>query len=157
MVKAAHDTENRQAEENFDLFGSFRFKVDAKGRVALPSKFRKALSKDLVVSLSPVDKCVYVFEPDGFNAWVKQLFDASFGGYDAAKREHLHLLTALKSNADSVEVDSAGRISLKQEIREGAGIEKDVVLVGNNGRLEIWDADSFEETIDNVDLSVFFK
>ncbi len=58
---------------------------------------------------------------------------------------------------DSVEVDSSGRISLKQEIREGAGIEKDVVLVGNNGRLEIWDANSFEETIDNVDLSVFFK
>ncbi len=157
MAKGATDTENRQAEENFDLFGSFRFKVDAKGRVALPAKFRKVLSKDLVVTLSPLDKCAYVFEPEGFNDWVKQLFDARFGGYDAAKAEHLHLLTALKANVDSVEVDSSGRISLKQEIREGAGIEKDVVLVGNNGRLEIWDANSFEETIDNVDLSVFFK
>lgn len=157
MAKAATDIENRQAEENFDLFGSFRFKVDAKGRVALPAKFRKVLSKDLVVTLSPLDKCAYVFEPEGFNAWVKQLFDARFGGYDAAKAEHLHLLTALKANVDSVEVDSSGRISLKQEIREGAGIEKEVVLVGNSGRLEIWDANSFEETIDDVDLSVFFK
>lgn len=157
MAKDLQDTENRQAEGTFDLFGSFRFKVDAKGRVALPSKFRKALSKDLVVSKAPQGGCIYVFEPDGFNLFVKQLFDARFGGFDASKREHLNLLTALKSNADQVEVDSSGRISLKQDIRENVGIDKDVVLVGSTGKLEIWDAATFDATMDEVDLDVFFS
>lgn len=157
MAKNLRDNENRQAEETFDLFGSFRFKVDAKGRVALPSKFRKALSKDLVVSQAPQGGCIYVFEPDGFNLFVKQLFDARFGGYDASKREQLNLLTALKSRADRVEVDSSGRITLKQDIRDNVGIDKDVVLVGNTGRLEIWDADTFDQTMEEVDLNVFFN
>ncbi len=172
MAEDLHETENKQAEENFnlsgsfrlnkqaeesfDLFGSFRFKVDAKGRVALPSKFRKALSKDLIVSKAPLGECIYVFEPDSFNHFVKDLFDAKFGGYNPSKREHLNLLRKLKANADLVEVDSSGRISLKQDIRKGAGIKKDVVLVGSTGRLEIWDADTFDATMEDVDLSVFF-
>ena len=157
MAKDLDVTLKMQAEENFDLFGSYRFKVDAKGRVALPSKFRKALSKDLVVSRELEDKCIYVFEPEGFNKWVKQLFEAGFGGYDAANPQHLLLLTKLKANADSVDVDSSGRITLKQELREGVGIDREVVLVGNSGRLEIWDAESYDKTFAEVDLSVFYK
>ena len=79
MAKGASDTENRQAEENFDLFGSFRFKVDAKGRVALPAKFRKVLPRDLIVSLELEDKCLYVFDVSSFNEWVEDLFEDKFG------------------------------------------------------------------------------
>ena len=157
MTKDLRDNENRQAEETFDLSGSFRFKVDAKGRVALPSRFRKVLSKDLVVSKAPTGDCIFVFEPDGFNSYIKQLFDDHFGGYNSSKLEHINLLRKLKAGADQVDVDSAGRITLKQDIREDVGIAKDVVLLGSTGRLEIWDADAFDAQMEETDLNVFFE
>lgn len=157
MAKAVEETANKQAEENFDLFGSFRFKVDAKGRVALPAKLRKALPKDLVVTCEPQNRCAYVFKPAGFDDWVDQLFDARFDGYDAADPLHVMLQSKLMGNADSVEVDSSGRIPLKQDIRENVGITKDVVLIGNRDRLEIWDAQNYDAAFAEVDLGIFYK
>lgn len=143
--------------EEPDLFGSFRFKVDSKGRIALPSKFRKVLSKDLIVSRELTDKCLYVFEPSSFNKWVLELFENKFGGYDPTKPEHVMLRSRLKSNANDVEMDSSGRIVVKPELREAVGIEKDVVLVGNTGYFEIWDAQSYDATIASIDLGIFYS
>ena len=55
------------SEKIVDLNGSFRFKVDAKGRVSLPSQFRKVLANELVVTLDPHDEFLMVFEQTDFN------------------------------------------------------------------------------------------
>ncbi len=157
MAKAAENRIEENAYQEVDLFGEFRFKVDAKGRVALPAKFRKVLSKDLIVSRELTDRCLYVFEPQSFNNWVAQLFEDKFGGYDATSRQHVMMRTKLKSNADGVEVDSAGRIVLGSAMREACGIDKDVVLVGNTGYFEIWDAKVYDETIQSIDLGLFYS
>lgn len=157
MTKAV--TEERLAESAdsaVDLFGEFRFKVDAKGRLALPSKFRKVLPSDLIVSRELTDECLYVFVPSEFNNWVNQLFVDKFGRYNASKRQHVLLRSKLKSRADEVEVDSSGRIMLKPEMRDAAGITKDVVIVGNTGYFEIWDADAYENVVENIDLGMFY-
>jgi MraZ protein len=138
-----------------DLFGEFRFKVDAKGRVALPSKFRKALSKDLIVSRNVDDECLYVFTSDTFNSWVNQLFEDKFGGFNATSRAHVALRRKLKSRAEMVEPDSSGRITLKSAQRESVGIEKEVVLVGNTGYFEIWAAEKYDSMIEDIDLTRF--
>ena len=140
-----------------DLNGYFRFKVDSKGRLVLPAKFRKVLSKDLIVSRELTDKCLYVFEPSAFNEWVDRLFDRKFGGYDPTSPEHVMLRTRLKSNANDVEMDSAGRIMVKSDLREAAGIDKEVVLVGNTGYFEIWDAEAYDATIASIDLGIFYS
>ncbi len=159
MAKALVEEELIEStDDTVDLYGEFRFKVDAKGRVALPAKFRKVLSKDLVVTKDPMTgNCLYVFEDAGFNQWVNQLFESRFGGYDATDPEHIKLRRGLKRGADIVEVDSSGRIMLNAKFRQEVGIQKNVVLVGNTGYFEIWDADAFDEAMDEVDLSVFFK
>jgi MraZ protein len=151
-------TEENALEEatQVDLFGEFRFKVDAKGRVALPAKFRKALPDGLIVSRNLNDDCLFVFEPKGFNAWVKQLFIDRFGKFDTASNKHSRLRAGLKARASEVLVDSAGRISLKSDLREAVGITKDVVIVGNTGYFEIWDSAKFDETIGNLDFGEIF-
>ncbi len=150
--------EERQAEliESDDLFGEFRFKVDSKGRLALPAKFRKVLSKDLVVTRELTDECIYVFEEPAFNRWVMELFEDKFGGYKASNREHVKLRRKIRGHADSVEVDSSGRIMLKPEMREKTGIDRDVLVVGNGDHFEIWDANSYDAMDEDVDLAVFY-
>ena len=139
-----------------DLNGEYRFKVDGKGRVSLPSKFRKVLSRDLVVTRDLEDECLYVFETPEFDAWVNRLFEERFGGYRASSREHVRLRRKLKSRSRDVEVDASGRIMLTGELREAVGIGKDVVLIGNTGYFEIWDAKRYEAQDDDTDLGVLF-
>ncbi len=146
-----------QPREVVDLNGIFRFKVDGKGRVALPAKFRKVLSKDLVVTLELKDECVYVFETPDFNDWVHKLFVDKFGEYKESDRMHVRLRSKLKARANDVEVDSSGRIMLPAEIRAAAGIDKEVVIVGDTGRFEIWDAKRYEQVDAEVDLGLFYS
>lgn len=63
----------------------------------------------------------------------------------------------LKSRARDVEVDASGRIMLSPEVRAAVGIDKEVVVVGNTGRFEIWDADRFKAMSDEVDLGLFYS
>ncbi|WP_165062293.1 MULTISPECIES: division/cell wall cluster transcriptional repressor MraZ [unclassified Adlercreutzia] len=157
MAKAV--TEEKLADRPLlvDLFGEFRFKVDAKGRMALPAKFRKVLPSELIVSRELQDECLYVFTPDTFNEWVEQLFIDRFGGYNASDRRHVLMRSKLKSRADEVEIDSSGRIMLKPELREACSIEREVVVVGNTGHFEIWDASTYDKTMDDIDLGAFYE
>lgn len=153
--------DNGAAEEpprhEVDLNGEFHFKVDGKGRVALPAKFRKVLSKDLVVTPELTKECVYVFETPDFNEWVEKLFIDRFGEYKESDREHVKLRRMLKARARDVEIDASGRIMLSPEVREACGIDKEVVIVGNTGRFEIWDADAYQAMSDEVDLGLFYS
>ncbi len=158
MTEAVKQEElESQPRHGVDLNGEFRFKVDSKGRVALPAKFRKVLSKDLVVTLELGDECVYVFETPDFNDWVNKLFVDKFGEFKESDRMHVALRRKLKGRARDVEVDASGRIMLPAEVRAAAGIDKEVVIVGNTGRFEIWDAKRYEQVDDGIDLSLFYS
>lgn len=156
MTDVDNKTEGAEETHTVDLNGEFRFKVDAKGRVSLPAKFRKVLSADLVVTLNPKDECLYVFESAGFNAWVAKVFRDKFGGYDETSELHVRLRRKLKSRAKDVEVDASGRIMLPADAREVVGIEKDVAVVGNTGYFEIWDAKRYKTQDDDTDLGLLF-
>ncbi len=156
MPKDIETVEQQDSAQRADLYGEFRFKVDTKGRVAVPAEFRKVLSEDLVVSRVIEDKCLYVFEPEAFNDWIEGLFNDRFGGYSSSDRRQVRMRSLLKSRARGTEVDSSGRIMLNREAREAVGISKDVVLVGNTGYFEIWDADAFDEEFGDIDLGFFY-
>ena len=143
-----------EARNTVDLNGSFRFKTDAKGRVSLPAKFRKVLSEDLVIACALTGDYLMVFDgQDSFNAWVNDIFVARFGGYNASKLEHQMLRSVLKGNAFDVQCDSAGRILLPTELREKAGIGKEVVIVGNTGFFEVWSEERRSQVVKEIDIS----
>lgn len=157
MPRDVETNSHGKSTAQIDLYGEYHFKVDSKGRVSLPSKFRKCLTNNLLVSREPQDSCLYVFTANTFKAWIDQLFIDSFGGYDSSNRQHVLLRSKLNRRVDSVEVDSSGRIMLKSDFRDAVGIGKEVVIVGNTGYFEIWNPDKLAQEDENVDLSVLFK
>lgn len=144
-----------------DLMGEYRHKVDTKGRVSLPAKFRRAFSEesqteaddsiDLVVSLNPTGECLYVFTPDGFNKWVSSFFERD-GSFNSRNVNHTAARSVLKSRAREIEVDSAGRINLTAAQREAVGIGKEAVFIGNTGYVEIWSPERWDE-FKKIDLA----
>jgi MraZ protein len=146
-----------EARTVVDLNGEFRFKTDSKGRMSLPAKFRKVLSDELVVTRDLEDQCLLVFEPEAFNDWVVGLFEDKFGGYKSTDRQHQALRRKIKARAFDVQVDSANRIMLSADQRKAVGIDKDVVIVGNTGYFEVWDAKRYEEAYEQTDLGLLLS
>ena len=139
----------------YNLVGEYHFKLDSKGRLSLPSPFRKALPRELFVTQSPESDCLYVFDADGFGTWVESLFARS-GGFDSSNRSHVRARTLLNSRAKKVDVDSSGRIGIPQSLRDAAGLEKEVAVVGNTDHFQIWDAKRWDEFVKETDLDPLF-
>ena len=139
-----------------NMVGEYHHKLDAKGRVSLPSDFRKGLSKNLKVTQAPNDPCLYVFEADAFDAWVEAIFHSQ-GGYDPRRIDHERARRVLNSRATDVEIDSAGRISISADLRGKAELDKEVVIIGNSDHVEIWDAKRWDEFINGFDLDALFN
>ena len=137
------------------MVGEFHHKLDAKGRVSLPADFRKVLPKDLKVTQAPQASCLYVFEADAFDSWVESIFAAK-GGYDPSNLAHEQARRVLNSRAADAEIDSAGRISISADLRAKAGLEKEVVIIGNGDHAEIWDAKRWDEFIGGFSLDSLF-
>ena len=117
------------------FLGEYQHTLDAKGRVSLPAKFRAAMTGKFVVAKG-FDKCLAVYSLEEWDKFVGVLMARP--DFDAEVRE---LRRKLTSGAAEVELDSAGRVSLSPQLREYAGLKKDVAVTGNGNRIEIWDAE----------------
>lgn len=138
------------------LLGEYHHKLDAKGRLTLPSSFRKVLPEDLVVTESPNEDCLFVFDVEGFSEWVDALFKHE-DGYDAGNEKHAEVRLVLNSRARRVELDSAHRIGIPAEQCEAAGLDKDVVIVGDFDHFTIWDAKRWSNFHNRVDVKTILK
>lgn len=152
MGKAVeHETEVVKAAGPVRLNGEYRFKIDGKGRMSLPAKFRKVLTSELVVVRELEDECLFVFQPEDYEAWIDVLFTKRFGGFDETSRKHNVLLRKLKARARNVDIDSSGRIMLPADVREMVGITGEVVVLGSTGRFEIWNPDTYDAVVNDDD------
>lgn len=118
--------------------------LDAKGRVSLPAKYRKVLPENLVIvrSLDDDYRSLSVFTEEAFENWLDSLF-AREGGYDSNDLHHVDKMSKFLDKAQDVEVDKAGRINIPVNLRDYASMDKDVVIVGANDHIKIWDADTY--------------
>ena len=138
------------------LHGEYHHKLDAKGRLSLPAAFRKALtSGNLIVTQSPWDDCLYVFEAQQFDVWVESLFEKE-GGFNASSRKHVAMRKALNARAKDVEVDASGRIGISADQRQVVSLDKEVVIIGDSDHFEIWDTQLWEDFYTNIDLASLF-
>lgn len=117
-----------------ELLGQHRYQLDAKGRIALPARFREALAEGAYLTLGQ-DRCLWVFparewrrRKDEFLA--RPLTDAS--GRAAAR--------LFFSNAEAVEPDRQGRLVVPVRLRSQIGLEREAVVIGVYDRLEVWAA-----------------
>lgn len=128
------------------FIGTYRHSVDAKGRLFIPVALREELGTQFFVTRG-LQRCLRLYSRD---AW--ESFAAKIAALPESKaRDVRHYFFA---NAFQTTTDGQGRITLPAECRKFAGLEKNVVLVGDDSRLEIWDEKSWDqldgENYDNI-------
>ncbi len=114
------------------FLGEFEYRVDEKGRVPLPPKFRREFKDGLVLTAGP-EKCAVAYP---VAAWEKLAASLNAGTIPASKMRRLH--RAIFATAFSLYADGQGRIALPVPLRDYAGIENEVVFAGANNCVELW-------------------
>ena len=127
------------------LMGEYNHTIDAKGRLIVPAKFRDVLGDEFVVTKG-LDNCLFVYPNDEWQKFEEKLQTLPLTNKNARQFTRFFL-----AGAASVEVDKQGRILLPSVLREFAGLEKDVVLVGVASRIEIWSKDRWLQSISTYD------
>ena len=125
------------------FMGEYNHTIDAKGRMIVPSKFREQLGNEFVVTKG-LDGCLYVYSNEEWARIEDSLREKPLTSKDA--RKFLRFFFA------SCEVDKQGRILLPANLREYAGIDKDVVSVGVFSRVEIWSKERYADNSDFDDM-----
>ena len=126
--------------------GEYNYTIDTKGRLIIPSKFREALGDEFVVTKG-LDGCLFVYDNE---EW--QNFEGKLKTLPLTNKDARQFVRFFLAGAAAVEVDKQGRILLPSVLREFAGLEKEVVLVGVASRVEIWSKEKWESAVAYEDM-----
>ena len=121
------------------FLGEYNYKLDEKGRVPVPPKFRSELRDGIFLVPGP-EKCIIAYTPE---EWKKISENMRTGTLASNKMRKLN--RAIFSTAFHLNLDGQGRIALPVPLRTFAGIGEEVVITGANTYLEIWDKTLCEE------------
>ena len=121
------------------LIGEYNHSIDTKGRVFMPAKFREDLGERFVVTRG-IGKCLFVFSLEEWKALAAKLKEIPL-----ADRSLQVFLRAFYASASECEVDKQGRILIPQRLRDIAGIQKEVTVIGVMSRVELWSREAWEE------------
>ena len=120
------------------FLGEFEYRIDEKGRVPVPPKFRREL-REGVVLMPGVEKCINLYP---LAEWKKVAATLTTGSVTPNKLRSLN--RAIFATAFTSSVDGQGRIALPVPLREYAGIDEEVVAAGVNTYLELWNKEQWE-------------
>lgn len=129
------------------FMGEYAHSLDSKGRLIIPSKFREALGDKFVVTRS-LDQCLCIYDMEDWENFVSRLSNIP---YNVKKQRQL--VRFFLSGANEVEPDKQGRVLIPANLREAAGIDKDVILVGVGSRIEVWSAKAWEENMSSDEIN----
>ena len=129
------------------FMGEYNHTIDAKGRLIVPSKFREQLGNEFVITKG-LDGCLFVYSQEEWENIEKSFREKPLTSSDARK-----FMRFFFAGAATCEVDKQGRILIPNNLREYAGIDKDVVSVGVLSRVEIWSKEKWLDSgdYDNMD------
>lgn len=113
------------------LIGEYQHNLDDKGRVNFPAKLREDLGNNFFIAMGP-DNCLCVYSEEKWNAFCGEILS-----FPPAERRRLERLI-IRSAAEVVP-DKQGRVVIPQNLRDYAGLDKEVVIIGASVRAEIWD------------------
>lgn len=114
------------------LCGEFKSTLDAKGRMNFPVKLREAFGESFVISKTIGAQCIKVYTAEDWSALVARI-------QAMPQTKTAEIQRFLFGSAFEIEPDKQGRMLIPAPLREYAGLETDVVIVGLSGRAEIWD------------------
>ena len=115
--------------------GKFNNSIDSKSRLIVPAKFREELGGKCIIAKS-LDECLTIYPVD---EWQK--LPESNPRTRRVKRHYF-------SSAADCDVDKQGRLTIPQELKDYAGIDKELVTIGNNRTIEIWSKEVWDAELD---------
>jgi MraZ protein len=134
--------------------GEFSLNMDAKGRVAVPTRLRERLSEScagrVVVTISLLNRCLTVYPYPDWQEIENEL--RALPALDAKAEAIRHLLIGHAAECD---LDSQGRVLVAQSLRDFASLGKRIKLIGQGNKFELWDEsqwqDKREELLGRID------
>ena len=129
------------------LMGTYHYNIDAKGRMSFPTKLRDLLGGEFYVTKSINQKCLTIYSKSEWEKLANKIAELpdSMGGLDIKRW--------LFSGAGELVPDKQGRVLIPSDLREFAGLKKDVVVIGLDDKAEIWDKELWDAQQSNMDMS----
>ena len=119
--------------------GEYLHTLDQKNRVIIPARLREGLG-DLFMITRGLDRCIFVYH---LNEWAR--IEQKVKELPLTRRDVRAFTRYFFSGAAEVEIDRQGRVLIPQGLREYAGIEKEVMVIGVSNRVEVWSAEAWRE------------
>ncbi|MBP8636760.1 MAG: division/cell wall cluster transcriptional repressor MraZ [Leptotrichiaceae bacterium] len=131
------------------FMGEFTCKVDNKGRMMLPSKFRDELGEQEFVITRGLDNCIDLFP---IEEW-KNIED-KLKKLQTTNSKHRAYQRFVMSAATKTEFDNQGRLNIPTSLMEHAQIDKKIIVTGMNNKIEIWSEELWKKYIQNTGESI---
>jgi MraZ protein len=113
--------------------------IDTKGRLAIPTRYRGALGTEVVVTIDTEETCLLLYTAAQWQVIEDNL--QKLPSFNAAARRIQRLLIG---HATDIEVDASGRVLLPTVLRTYAQLEKDVVMIGQGNKFEVWNKELWD-------------
>lgn len=127
--------------------GTYEHSLDDKGRIVLPASFRAELGERGF--LSQYEQCLGLWTEEGFTDVARRLTEKVRDGLATH-----NAVRAFAANAVDVKLDTQGRITIPQRLRDYAGLTADAVIIGAFDRIEVWDSDTWQAISAQADDSL---
>ncbi len=128
--------------------GRYYHRIESKGRVSIPAKFRKSLEQAGVITKG-LDTCLAIYDQE---QWEKKI--AEVENLPQTKKAHRDYIRFLSNDAQELEIDTQGRILITEELKSLAKLEKEVVIVGSMDHIEIWDREKYHEYVKKLETEI---
>jgi len=118
-------------------YGEYTHTIDEKDRFILPAKFRekiKTLKERNFYITRGLDGCLFLFAEEAWRKLEDKLKSLSF-----TKQQSRHFNRLYFSGASEVDIDTQGRITITEYLKEFAQIKREIVIIGVSDRIEVWD------------------
>jgi MraZ protein len=127
------------------FLGEHVYTLDSKGRLTLPAKYRDELASGIVITRG-LDRCLFVFTLVDWERFTAILGEQlPFTNGEARKFSRF-----LFSGAVDAIPDKQGRVLIPQYLRDHAGLDGEVIIIGTNNRLEVWQPERWQQTLSEV-------
>lgn len=130
------------------LIGEFEHSLDAKGRLIMPAKLRDSIGEKFVVTKG-LDGCLFAFS---LTEWTN--FEDKLKTLPLSNKNSREFTRFFLSGATECEIDKQGRFLIPSNLREVAGLEKEVVIIGVGTRIEIWNLEKWKAYNSTDNMSV---
>lgn len=120
------------------FLGTYAPKLDEKGRLILPAKFREELAGGVVMTRGQ-ENCIYVFSTREFESMHERIRQAPVTSKQA--RDYLRVFL---SGATAETPDKQHRVTIPSSLRTYAGLDRELTVIGAGSRAEIWDSSAWE-------------